>query len=309
MSNTLLHISSAGRSGSTLLGMALNAHTSIFYGGEISSLWNDAPSEALCSCGETLTECPVWKAAIAAGLSGIGSGGATHARELRDDAIRFKSPGGSRRASAAAGAAAYREMTGKLYQSLASSTRARVIVDSSQHIAHTLLTSELPEVAPRIIHLVRDPRAVVYSWSRARTWPTRSGGIMLQRGALTAIRGWVTHNMKLMGHLSRSRVPHLLLRYEDFAEHPADTMRKVLTFVGEDTEASAGSIVLVGETHIIRANPLRFHRGALSITPDDEWMTALSPRVKLAVTVMTYPLLRRFGYAARVTQPRADQPV
>lgn len=303
MSNTLLHISSAGRSGSTLLGMALNAHTSIFYGGEISSLWNDAPSEALCSCGETLTECPIWKAAIASALSGMGPGGATHARELRDDAIRFKSPGGSRRASAAAGAAAYREMTGKLYQSLASSTRARVLVDSSQHIAHTLLTSELPEIAPRIIHLVRDPRAVVYSWSRARKWPTRNGGIMLQRGALTAIRGWVTHNLKLMGHLSRSRVPHLLLRYEDFAEQPAEIAQRVRMFIGEDAGAPGGSEVMVGETHIVRANPLRFHRGPLTITPDDEWMMALSPRVKLVVTVLTYPLLRRFGYVARVTQP------
>ena len=300
----LLHISSAGRSGSTLLGMALNARTGFFYGGEVYSLWNDDHIEALCGCGEALTKCPIWRGATDNALGQSGLGNVAELRAIRDETVRLGRLAIRRiRPDIRQRAELYLGMAGGLYSALADITGARVIVDSSQYIAHSLLTSEIAGVDPYIIHLVRDPRAVVFSWSRARTWPTRTGGITLKKGMIAAIQQWMAHNLKLMAILRRSSLPHLVLRYEDFAKDPNAAARRIMGLTGEPMEPELTddtNTIVVGSTHAIQANPLRFHRGALTISPDEQWRKQLTPRDRLITTMLTYPLLHQFGYATRV---------
>ena len=308
----LLHISSAGRSGSTLLGMALDSRPGFFYGGEIHSLWNDDRDQALCSCGEALMDCPVWKVAVPAALRASGVRTADDMRAARDSSVQIAALAKRRfNPDLRRLASEYCRMAGGLYQSLAASTDARVIVDSSQHVAHSLLTAEIAGITPSIIHLVRDPRAVVYSWSRARQWPTRAGSVTLQKGYLAAMRRWVMQNLKLMICLRRSRIPRLLLRYEDFVDQPGETLDAIMRLVGETPTAVAGggrAAISVADTHIIKANPLRFHHGDLSIRADEQWRDALPPRIEKMITVMTYPLMRHFGYAPAVRGGSAGHP-
>ncbi len=56
----------------------------------------------------------------------------------------------------------------RVYQSLAKLTGARVIVDSSKRPAIGTLLRALPGVSHYVVHLVRDPRAVAYSYKRTR---------------------------------------------------------------------------------------------------------------------------------------------
>lgn len=299
----LLHISSAGRSGSTLLGMALNARPGFFYGGEIYSVWNDNLAEALCSCGEGLADCLVWGSAIRGALNESGLGDIESLRALRDSTVRLTRLATRRFLPLARERAnTYRRTMESLYRTLSGATGSRVIVDTSQYIGHSLLMSEAPGFDPYIVHLVRDPRAVVFSWSRARTWPTKTGGVVLKKGMSAAIRQWAAHNLKLMAILRRSRIPHLMLRYEDFARDPDAVARRIMRLIGEDPEPSltnGTNTVVIDNAHAIQANPVRFHHGPMPISPDEQWRAQMPPRDRLITTLLTYPLLARFDYDAR----------
>src|SRR4029077_18987486 len=59
----------------------------------------------------------------------------------------------------------YAEVAGRLYRAIAAATGARVIVDTSKRTGDAALLRCLPGVGPRVLHVVRDPRAVAYSWS------------------------------------------------------------------------------------------------------------------------------------------------
>src|SRR5688572_19952802 len=57
---TVLYIAGTGHSGSTVLSFILNTHPEIFAIGEMHAppFPADRPSERMCSCGETVVNCP-----------------------------------------------------------------------------------------------------------------------------------------------------------------------------------------------------------------------------------------------------------
>jgi hypothetical protein len=46
----------------------------------------------------------------------------------------------------------------------------------------------------------------------------------------------------------------------------------------------------------VSGNPVRLHEGSLTIDPDDEWRARMRPSRRRLVTLLTAPLLRRYGY-------------
>lgn len=57
--SSLLYVAGAGRSGSTLLDWLLGNHSRISAVGEVHRVALN-PDERLCSCGESIVECPYW---------------------------------------------------------------------------------------------------------------------------------------------------------------------------------------------------------------------------------------------------------
>jgi hypothetical protein len=43
-------------------------------------------------------------------------------------------------------------------------------------------------------------------------------------------------------------------------------------------------------------NPMRMDNGPVKLRLDDQWRSSMGPRHRRLVTVMTKPLLRRYGY-------------
>src|SRR5438445_480847 len=73
----------------------------------------------------------------------------------------------------------------------------------------------------RIIHLVRDSRAVAYSWTRNKGRPSPIGEQKLMpqfRPADTAIR-WVVSNAAL--HMLAAKVSYTRVKYEEFILYPS----------------------------------------------------------------------------------------
>ena len=52
-------------------------------------------------------------------------------------------------------------------------------------------------------------------------------------------------------------------------------------------------------SHTVSGNPVRFNFGPVTVRPDEEWRTGITPVRKAVVVGLILPLLLRFGYEVR----------
>jgi hypothetical protein len=209
----------------------------------------------------------------------------------------------------------YSEILAALYAAISRVSGARVIVDISKDPTFACLLLRMKRADVRILHLVRDSRAVAYSWTRRRREPSPIEGQRFMgqfRPARTA-KSWLTWNTAF--HLlSRSRAPYMSLRYERLVCDPRATVAELRAFAGhnlgpDDSELRNSEVKLSGH-HMFSGNPMRMSAGWLPLRIDTEWQTQMAPAEVAKVTAITWPLLRAYGYplrlSARASAGRAD---
>jgi hypothetical protein len=188
-----------------------------------------------------------------------------------------------------------------------------VIVDSSKYASHGLALAAIPEVELHVVHLVRDARAVAWSWQRVKPMPEVhwTKARMPIKSPLRSAVFWALENLAI-ARLARRARSYTLLRYEDLVADPCLALGKVLRALGEDpaqAERLAGGRVVFGENHTVAGNPLRFTRGVVEIRADAEWQARMPARQRAVVTGLTWPLLWRYGFLGpRGARPRLPSP-
>ena len=62
--------------------------------------------------------------------------------------------------------------------------------------------------------------------------------------------------------------------------------------------------------YTVSGNPDRFKQGTVKIRPDTEWLDEMNMRTKIAVSLLTWPLLLRYAYLshAATTEPLTHVP-
>ena len=111
---------------------------------------------------------------------------------------------------------------------LAAASRAEVIVDSSKSVPYARMLGLLPEFDLRVVHLVRDARAVAFSWKRLKAAPDRLGHpFMRQRTPAQTAVLWATGNLGAELLCRRAPDRYLRLRYEDFIARPQDSLDRI----------------------------------------------------------------------------------
>ena len=297
----VLFVGGTERSGSTLLDRVagqLPHHVSV---GEIVHLWTrGVVGNERCGCGEPFHGCPFWNR-----VGDLAFGGWDRLEidrvitlQQRVDRTRFIplmavpiSPRYVRRRRA------YARILGRLYSAIAEAADADVVVDSSKHASTAFLLRDVPEVAPRFIHLVRDSRGVAHSMQKRVRRPevTDREALMHHQGAVRAAATWMVvnslfHLLRLTGAAVRR------VRYEDVVTDPAAATAAL--HGAPITEASFidGSRITVGVDHTVAGNPMRFTHGEITVRRDDGWRTAMTPRNRRLVTALTAPLLAAYGY-------------
>src|SRR5205085_5528348 len=90
----------------------------------------------------------------------------------------------------------YAETVAQLYRSLRKTSGREVIVDASRFISYAHILETQPDIQLYVLHLVRDPRAVAFSWTRKRVGTTASRVVQLrqQKPARAAIE-WTFQNL------------------------------------------------------------------------------------------------------------------
>lgn len=309
----VLSVVGAGRSGTTVLASVLDEVEGFTSAGELRWLWERGiRAERPCGCGEVPSRCPVWSPVIAK-TSAVLEGrvpprtvehiiAAQHQIKRRRNLPRvIRSADGTQEDWAAL--QVVRLATASACAALAETTGARVLVDISKRPIDAAVLASVEDIDHYVLHIVRDPRAVVHSWRRAKTFTTRgTTRTMGTRSLLSTVRRWTGNS--LSAELLRRRLPPsrwLHLRYEDFAADPRPTVDRILAFLGESGDAPFldQTTVLLHPSHIVAGNPSRFTVGQVSIRTDDKWRTEMPHRDQRLVEAMTLPLMRRYGYGVR----------
>jgi len=308
----VVYVAGLGRSGSTLLSRLLGQIPAWVAVGELHNIWRSGASrgrpDELCGCGRAFAECGFWRRVVA---SGLGAQSASEASALASGVARlrhlpwlagpWRPRGFSRRL------ASYAAVVSALYRSAAAEGNGRVVVDSSKDLGPLWMLTRAPEVRVTVLHLVRDPRGVAFSWSKRlrRIEFVDREVLMPSWGALETAWRWIYSNL-LAEAAGRRHGRYLRLRYEDLVRDPGAALTAIVHAVEPD--AGRPTLPLVGEqavltreTHMLAGNPMRFESGRLPIRPDESWRRELPRAARWTVSVLTWPLLRRYGYPGTLT--------
>jgi hypothetical protein len=300
----VLYIGGLGRSGSTLVDRLLGQTPGVCSVGELVFLWERGLlANERCGCGEPFDGCPFWKEVGVRAFGGWDrvDPAALLARQRRVDRTRYlpellapQVTGGFRRRLEP-----YTEALRRIYAAIAAVSGAALVVDSSKHASTAALVRRTPGISARIVHLVRDPRGVVWSWSKVVARPdttTGSTSTMARIGTVRAVARWQSTNAAL----ALVRSPGALLRYEDLVDRPAHATRRLLALGGIHLEDLPQFLddrtVLLGTDHTVAGNPLRFATGPTEIRADDEWRRAMPPTRRTLVAALALPSIAAYRY-------------
>lgn len=302
-------ISGAGRSGGTIIGNVLGEIPDVVSIGELYQIYNKQLIETeLCGCGKQLKQCEFWKPIFEYALHGMDEDDFGRLRLLRDAMVRTRN-------SLLMGIPVYRnqithqlqeymDVQERLYQTIHANTGCRFIIDTSRIPSYGWLLTQMKSIDPFVIHLVRDSRAVAYSWLKRRTRPTTQGMVNgIQQKPIVSALVWCLQNIAtetLTHHLTTKR--SIRMNYEYITIHPQIALQKIAdaacltTSFTHDMIDTVSNSVHLGFHHTLAGNSSRFKTGLVRLNPDMEWKTAMPGRSKLIVSCTTLPLLRRYGY-------------
>ncbi len=311
MTVQVVYIGSSGRSGSTLLARMLARSPGYQSVGELDFLWERGLiRDDRCGCGERFHDCPFWKEVGSAGFGGWDQVDAAEAARLRASVVRHRKLHRLRRLRPEAEGAAlpisrYAALTARLYRAVAEVSGASVLVDSSKQVGHLLVLRSVPDIDVRLVHLVRRSHGVAYSWTKRVRKPDVGDGtaFMSTHAAWWSMGLWMTDNILLeaIARSIRSTGGHSTrARYEDLVSDPKAELSRIsraLSLPGGDSP-DVGQIVSLELEHSLSGNPMRFESGEVQLRQDEEWRT-MSPGKRTAISLATWPLLARYGYAGR----------
>jgi Sulfotransferase family len=298
----VLFIGGYTRSGSTLLERVLGRADGYFASGEIRHLWREGLKEnRRCGCGDPFRECKFWREVFRDAYGSMDALDVDEVLQIKESVDRFWripqirwrtiTPPHMR-----THLTAYRSLLGRLYESIGRVSGARVIIDSTKDSSHGHLLSTMASLDLDVVHLVRDSRAVAYSWQRMKYNPG-SGREMDRYGLLRTALGWDATN-SLVGWLRVHAHTYTRLRYEDFVADPASATEEIYGAVGRfgHTPALDGGRVELTPDHTVAGNPIRFTQGAIEIRNDEEWRRAMGDGSRALVAATSWPVLKAYGF-------------
>ncbi|MFC1531521.1 sulfotransferase [Gemmatimonadota bacterium] len=301
----IVYIMGYGRSGSTLLDVMLGCHADITGVGEISYLSEWLADNKQCACHYSIRECDFWSRVFSE--SNLSLGEESLSREV-DRSVE------SRRAlpRLLAGrlpenmVARYRRSQAALFAAVASVAENRVIVDSSKSVHRTdgraLALQRYTDLDVRVIHLVRDARAVTWSALKGPGGSEKLGYTRvlppLLRG-LWVVADWTITNLVCLV-LARRLTPRSVIRvrYEDLVRNPRSELARIGAFVGVNL-TDVSEMISLGQPlspgHNVGGNRLT-STSAIRLKEDREWQDKLPWIYRGFYWLLAWPVAGRLGY-------------
>ena len=308
----LIYVAGYGRSGTTLLDIAIGQQQGVFAAGEITALprhvWQH---DEFCACRQTVSECEFWGPVVRRWQEGRGEDAMTKfGRLLAHTEYLFSPTRFLSRLLPQAKFTSHAEQTAALLEEVAEASGSQVIVDSSKLPGRAATMMEMPGVEIYLVHVVRDGRGVAWSMMKPYSVSVEDG---IQKELkpkplwYTAAR-WVVVN--LATEILRLR---LRIRYEDFVADPEATVAKIMELVGRRYVQPAHGGEVMKPQHQVAGSRHRM-QDEIRIRKDVGWKVKM-PRAKQRMfSILAAPLLWRYGYFrrsadARLLQGADDHPI
>ncbi len=292
---TIVYVVGYGRSGSTLVDTILNNHEAIFGAGELSFLFRQVAENSNCSCGKRYQDCNFWSQVLGKVYTAFPDMNANDAAYLTRSTEKlhfpFRHP------------VSYEKLWQITLQSIIEVSDKRIIVDSSKTSRETfnrvLLLMQSSSFNIKIIHLVRDPRAVMWSINRGSNRRLEAGSpAKIFGGVVRGLIGWVVVNSYIERMKSEINLSDLLfLRYEDIVSDPSSQISRIENFIKIDTKDLVDLVEANADFnpgHGVAGNRMR-RKGSIHLNKDEEWKTKSPIKIKL-LSLLTLPLLKKYGY-------------
>ena len=293
----IVYITGYGRSGSTLLETLISQSRDVFGAGEITWLFRYfRTGEMKCSCGSRLDECEFWNDIVDRVLRKTTCESLEEAASLtlrNEKMIHIGSQSDE-----------YSMLWRRTFQEIRQKSGCRIIIDSSK--TSRLAFDRLPLLAKafgpsiKVIHMVRDPRAVMWSVQRGSNRLMAQGrtAVKLPGGRLRGLAGWMLSNAlaERAMHL-HPELQVLRIRYEDLVAQPTATLRRLSTFLGKNIvlpETQPPSSARIPAAHSVAGNRMRAS-GSLRLKADNAWRQNLTPLSRL-ISISAWPQMRKYGY-------------
>jgi len=248
----VLFILGSGHCGSTLLDIMLGTHKDGIGVGETNKIMRIDT----CACGTPREVCQFWKPILSEKKYldlRVHQSAASRCFGME----KFHFPGGF-------GKKGYVETNESFYSSVCEAGGASFVVDSSKNADRVEILSQSDQIEPVIIHLVRDGRGVLWSYSK-KGWVWWA-----------ALYKWVVSEMKVFFLKRRLSIPYVRVDYQQFVEDPDRTMRYIFTMAGIEHDTSiVERAKRRPERHHIGGNRLRMTFSG-DIRKDVSWREHLS---------------------------------
>lgn len=278
-----IYILGRGHNGSTVFNLLLDNHPEIESLGEFSSGFQRCKTET-CSCGSNLQECKLWSR-VFSNLDGnsdwIGVDNYSSMLKYLDKFYRLPQVITSRFLPKWV-ENDYLPSTRLLFKEIANVSNASCIVDSSKELSRgTFFVSKFPENT-KILYLVRDGRAMIWSFLRRFK---KSGRIKLF-GKHRKVRSEILLVLHIIFSLTVSQVHAGILKlfypaniitvkFEDLSKNTDSELKRVGRFLGKDLSHIAKGIKNGEEFkigHNIGGNFMRHQeKGTFVFKQNDSW--------------------------------------
>ncbi len=296
-STKILYIGGQTRSGSTLIARLMGEMDGFVNCGELTHFWRPFLQNTLCGCGLPFDACPFWTNITTTGFGRKSSIDADlllrtkHMFERPRSVLQLLNP--FRVHPMPEEFVTYVDFLRNLYQSILSVSGGRVVVDSSKSSRYLETLADLEDTDLRVLHLVRDSRAVAYSWQRRR--PDGCPEVSPIRLAWD----WNVQNIatEIVGkRLGKER--YLRMLYEDAVADPVFALKSICEFMSEPISSLDflnAPLLQIPVHHTVNGNPDRF-KTEFFIRADNEWKEHMDKKQQNAVLRVSRWLMRRYGY-------------
>lgn len=297
----VIYIGGAVRSGTTIVDMLLGMNPGALAIGEVNILFHQYPrveNPVPCSCGKILRDCPLWSEVIKRFQAAL-----PEMTFERADLITQKVESYPQPSDAAQYWDDYLKIWHVIMNAIHDITGATCIIDSSKSGQHSLrraLTLAQAGYDVKMLHMVRDPRAVTWSKLRRDLDKGRLNGsrAIFSYTAYAAMHWSVTNVATSWFYRRQKLVPYYSVRHEDFVEHPVEKLREMEKAFNLDFGRSIEIVEqdgLIDSGHLASGNEIRLKAPLRLEKQPPTWKTALPRAAKFGVGV-SLPVAHFYDY-------------
>lgn len=254
----VIYVMGAGRSGSTILGVALGSCDGVCYAGELDAWFSRSGVPNF----ENAERRSFWSAVAERMPDDHGLFGDAAYRLLERSPAAFRVVRGPRLRDFER---RYREANAALYESIAATAAAEAVVDTSHFPLRARQLQKARTIDLYLLYLVRRPEGVIAAFRRKDVAQPSKGGV-----AANAYLS-LTYLLSITAFTRQPRRRRLMLSYEEFIADPKAAVRQVLTMAGlRSAELPAPGAVLstgvafqgnriLGREHVVlKSAPVRY---------------------------------------------------